>query len=126
MSDAGAKHREEAIGEIVLPVLDCACIDKRTRKILTYLVDKELKSLKTFPKVWVEGSIISLQDLKKKIEDCDLPRVMVGTKSGGRRPLSQFNLHMKECASSKEKGGLGLPFGECTELWKKKKGERHA
>lgn len=122
MSDAGAKHREEKIGEITLPVVECSCMDKRTRKIMIYLINKELKSLKTYPKIWVEGSVVNLEDLKNRVETCNFPQVKRSERGEkGKRELSPFNLFVKECATSPEKGGKGKPFKECIALWNKEK-----
>lgn len=121
MSDAGAKHREEKISQITLPVVDCSCMDRRTRKILVYLIDKELKSLKTFPRIWVEQSVVSLEDLKSRVETCSFPKVTQGKGGKAPRALSPFNKFIKGCATSKEKGGKGLPFKECAKLWQVEK-----
>lgn len=121
MSDAGVKNREEKVAQITLPVIDCACMDKRTRKIMVYLINKELKSLKTYPTIWVENSVINLEELKNRVETCNFPRVKGEKGEKGKRELSQFNLFIKECATSTEKGGKGKSFKECTNLWKKEK-----
>lgn len=116
MSELAIKDREEKLAQIALPEIDCACIDKRTRKILIYLVNKELKTYRTYPTAMVEGAEIDLMELRHKIENCDF---MKTSKKG--RKLSDFNIHMKQCVSSRAKGGEGKPFKQCVELWKEKK-----
>ncbi len=119
MSEAGAKNRDEKLKAITLPTVDCNCLDKRTRKLMLYLVSKELKTLKSYPTAWIEGSKVSLEDLKTKIESCDFP-VVKRTAKGEKAPreLSEFNLFIKNCATSKDKGGQGKSFKECVSLWR--------
>ena len=90
-------------------------MDKRTRKMLMYLIDKELKTYKTFPEAWIEDSKFSLEQLKQKIADCEM--VAEEKDSKGRR-LSKYNLFIKQCATSVEKGGQGKNFKECVKDWK--------
>ena len=118
MSSEAVSRRNEKIAEVELPVLDCDCIDKRTRKVLVYLVDQELKKMKTFPRAWVEGATFDLNLLKAQIQSCDLPKKQKGERN---RPLSPYNKFIADCARSKEKGGAGMSFKECAVIWKKEK-----
>ncbi len=118
MSVEARARRDEQINQVEIPVLDCACIDVRTRKVLVYLVDQELKRMKTFPRAWVEGATFDLHLLKAQIQSCDLPKKSKGERN---RPLSPYNKFIADCARSKEKGGAGLSFKECAVIWKKEK-----
>ena len=121
MSQMASDHRDEKIAEIKIedPFIDCDCMDVRTRKILLYLVGNELKKLKKFPKAWVEGSTLDLNRVKETLELCDFPRKSgkKGEKVKSKRAPSAYNLFMGDCARSVEKGGSGLTFKECAELW---------
>lgn len=44
-----------------------------------------------------------------------------GKGSKAKRAPSAYNLFLKQCASSKEKGGQGRSFKECSAEWKAKK-----
>lgn len=112
------ERRNEQIANVELPVIDCDCMDKRSRKVLVYLVNQELKRLKTYPRAWVEGAQFDLELLKGELQACDLPKKGKGTRT---RPLSTYNLFMADCARSKEKGGAGMTFKECGPLWTKEK-----
>jgi len=118
MSEQASVRRNEHIANVALPVIDCDCMDKRSRKVLVYLVNQELKRLKTYPRAWVEGAQFDLEVLKGELQACDLPKK---GKSSRNRPLSDYNIFMGDCARSKEKGGAGMTFKECAVLWKKEK-----
>ncbi len=118
MISEAVSRRNEKIAEVEIPVLDCDCIDVRTRKVLVYLVDQELKRMKTFPRAWVEGATFDLQLLKGQIQACDLPKKSKGER---KRPLSPYNMFMADCARSEEKGGGGMSFKECAVIWRKEK-----
>ena len=64
------KVRAEKIVNAQLPVIDCNMMDARSRKIMIYLVEKELKTLKTFPTKWVAPSIRDLEGLKQGLQLC--------------------------------------------------------
>lgn len=128
MSELGAENRDEKISQIVLPVIDCDCMDKSTRKVLTHILDKELKYLSRFPTAMVDDAKYSLETLREKIAQCDFPKPDKKTDESGETPktkrkLSKYNLHMKECASGKEKGGRGKSFKECIIEWNESKKE---
>lgn len=127
MSEQYREHRNEKLSEIVLPEIECGCLDKRTRKVLVYLVNQELKRYKTFPTVWVENAKLSLEDLKDRISSCDLElAVAPGTteKSKKKRSPSKYNLFIGKCASGEEKGGMGKTFKQCAVLWKEEKAKK--
>jgi len=128
MSELGAENRDEKISQIVLPEIDCDCMDKSTRKVLTHVLDKELKYLSRFPTAMVDDATYSLEILREKIAQCDFPKPdktdKTEKKQKTKRKPSEYNLHMKECASSKEKGGQGKGFKECALDWRKLKNKK--
>lgn len=115
MSQLAKEHRDEQIAKVELPKVDCACMDRRTRKVLSYILAKEIKYLRGFPKAWVEGQLYDLTALKEQIDNCALEK---GRAAHGGRGQSPYQAFMKECVSSKEKGGRGLPFIKCVSLWR--------
>ena len=70
----GLKVKEEKIANVELPKLDCSMMDKRTRKILVYLVNEELKRYKSYPKSWVGDATADLEGIKAAIEMCETIR----------------------------------------------------
>lgn len=125
MSLKGKEHRDQKLAEIALPEIDCACMDKRTRKILLYLVGKETKYLSKFPRAMVDGAQYDVAVLKAQLEACALPKSRARgppkDKDRVKRAPSHYNQFMKECASSVEKGGAGLKFAECAAMWTEQK-----
>ena len=123
MSIKGKEHRDQKLAEIALPELDCACMDKRTRKILLYLIGKETKYLSKFPRAMVDGAEYDIMVLKAQVEACALPKSKARgpKKEKIKRAPSHYNQFMKECASSVEKGGAGLKFSECAAMWTEQK-----
>lgn len=118
--DPKEKHVKEKIEEIekeVEFVLDCDVIDPRTRKTLIYLIDKEIKFWKGFPRVLVEDKIYDLQQLKDKLASCKLEKKekKVDKKTGKEKELSPYQQHMKNCMKG------GKTFMECVEEWREKK-----
>lgn len=109
--DPKEKYVKEQIDDIEIKV-DCDALDKRTRKLLLYLINKELKFWKGFPRIWVEDQIYNLEALKEKIEKCDL-RIEKGKKG---KELTEYQKHMKKCIKKDR-----LSFEECVEAWRKKK-----
>ncbi|MDD3491957.1 MAG: hypothetical protein PHZ19_00475 [Candidatus Thermoplasmatota archaeon] len=66
----GLKAKEERIASVNLPEIDCWMMDARTRKVMIYLIDGELKRNRTYPKEWVEGINEELTRIKKGLEMC--------------------------------------------------------
>lgn len=64
------KVKEEKIISLNLPKVDCDMMDARTRKILVFLIDAELKRNKSYPKEWSEGVNGELTAIKNGIEMC--------------------------------------------------------
>lgn len=62
------KVREEKIQEI--GDIDCNMIDARTRKVLLYLVDAEIKKLKGMPKKWSADQLVEMEGIKAGLELC--------------------------------------------------------
>jgi hypothetical protein len=111
MSIDAKNDRDEKLAKIALPVVDCECMDSKTRSVLVYLIKKELRYLSTFPRAWVEGQQIDLTDLKASIENCKLQKLPKG------RKLSEYQEFIKVCATSKKNGGGGKTFKECIQDW---------
>lgn len=70
----GLKVREETIADIALMKIDCDMMDKKTRQVLLYLVDQEMKKLNTFPNAWVKTSKAELEGIKAGLEMCSVIR----------------------------------------------------
>ncbi len=118
------KHIRAKISEIDVAV-DCDCLDKETRRVLMYIIDKEAKFLKGFPRVWVENQRYDLEVLREKIDKCILERNVKGNGGGKgkerkKRDPSEYNLHIKKCVGDEKKG-----FKSCVDEWNliKKKAE---
>lgn len=106
------KHVKDAIDNIEIKV-DCDVIDRRTRKLLIYLIDKEIKFWKGFPRLWVEDQLYNLNALKEKLLTCDLNKIEKGKKG---RELTEYQKHMKRCMSEDD-----MDFGRCVEAWRMRK-----
>lgn len=61
-----------------------------------------------------------LDALKSSLKACPVDS---GTATTKRKP-SEYNLFIKQCATSTEKGGQGKPFKTCVEDWRNKKSGR--
>ena len=120
MSEKTKLRRDEEIAQTAVIEVDCSAMDKRTRTVIAYLIDKELKRLKSYPRAWVENQEYELRDLRERISSCKLQR----KNPDGTRPLSNYQEHMKSCATSKEKGGEGKSFQQCIIDWKELKEKR--
>lgn len=70
----GVKVKEEKIASVELPKIDCSMMDKKTRKIVVYLINEELKRYRSYPKSWTEGAVADLEGIKKGIELCEAIR----------------------------------------------------
>lgn len=70
----GLKVKEEKIAAVTLPQLECSFMDARSRKILIYLIEQELKRYKSYPKSWVEEPMKHLQGIKAGLEMCQKVR----------------------------------------------------
>lgn len=83
----GLKAREEKIASIALAAnIDCNMMDAKTRKVLLYLVNQELKKLNSFPSAWVKDSKEELQGIKAGIEMCKAIR---GKKDAEQGPSAE-------------------------------------
>lgn len=121
MSEQAKQRRDEEIAQTSVINVDCTALDKRTRTLITYLIDKELKRLKGFPRAWVEGQAYELSELRERIAECKLQRK---TNPDGTKVLSAYQAHMKQCATSTEKGGEGKSFTQCIQDWRNRSGTR--
>ena len=73
MSKPAEEHMNKKITKISEEIqVDCSVMDKRTRKLLIYLVDQEIKKLKGFPKAWVGSSMFDFQELRDKLASGDI------------------------------------------------------
>ena len=70
----GLKVKEEQIAAVILPKIDCNLMDARSRKIVIYLIEQELKRYKSYPKAWVEEPMKHLQGIKAGLEMCQKVR----------------------------------------------------
>ena len=70
----GLKVKEEKIAAVELPKLDCSMMDKKTRKIILFLINEELKRYRSYPKSWTEGAVGDLEGIRKGIELCEAIR----------------------------------------------------
>lgn len=66
----GLKVKDEQIAAVTLAQVECGFMDARSRKILIYLIDQELKRYKSYPKSWVEEPMKHLQGIKAGLEMC--------------------------------------------------------
>ena len=64
------KVKEEKIISLNLPQVDCDMMDARTRKVLVFLIDAELKRNRSYPKEWAEGVNGELTAIKEGLEMC--------------------------------------------------------
>ena len=64
------KVKEEKIVSVNLPLVDCDMMDARTRKVLVFLIDAELKRNRSYPKEWVGGVNGELAAIKEGLEMC--------------------------------------------------------
>lgn len=64
------KVKEEKIISVNLPQIDCNMMDARTRKVLVFLIDAELKRNRSYPKEWVDGVNGELTAIKEGLELC--------------------------------------------------------
>lgn len=64
------KVKEEKIVSVNLPQIDCDMMDARTRKVLVFLIDAELKRNRSYPKEWAEGVNGELTAIKEGLEMC--------------------------------------------------------
>lgn len=70
----GLKVKEEQTAAVTLPKIECSFMDARSRKILIYLIEQELKRYKSYPKSWVEDPVKHLQGIKAGLEMCQKVR----------------------------------------------------
>ena len=68
------KVKEEKIVSVNLPQVDCDMMDARTRKVLVFLIDAELKRNRSYPKEWVGGVNGELTAIKEGLEMCSKVR----------------------------------------------------
>jgi hypothetical protein len=68
------KVKEEKIISVNLPQIDCDMMDARTRKVLVFLIDAELKRNRSYPKEWVGGVNGELAAIKEGLEMCSKVR----------------------------------------------------
>src|SRR3989304_5988917 len=61
--------REEKL-EQIMPLIDCKLIDARSRKVLLYLVNEEIKKLGRMPIKWSKDSLDEMKGLKEGLELC--------------------------------------------------------
>lgn len=66
----GLKVKDEQIEAVALPKLECSLMDARSRKIMIYLINQELKRYKSYPKSWVEEPMKYLEGIKAGLETC--------------------------------------------------------
>jgi len=64
------KVKEEKIISLNLPQINCDMMDARTRKVLVFLIDAELKRNRSYPKEWVDGVNGELTAIKEGLEMC--------------------------------------------------------
>jgi len=64
------KVKEEKIVSVNLPQIDCNMMDARTRKVIVFLIDAELKRNRSYPKEWVDGVNGELTAIKEGLEMC--------------------------------------------------------
>lgn len=64
----GLRVREEKIAEIAH--IECDMVDARTRKVLLYLVDTEIKKLKGMPQKWSADQLVEMEGIKAGLEMC--------------------------------------------------------
>jgi len=64
----GLRVREEKIVEIAH--IDCDMVDARTRKVLLYLVNTEIKKLKGMPQKWSADQLVEMEGIKAGLELC--------------------------------------------------------
>lgn len=64
------KVKEEKIISVNLPQIDCDMMDARTRKVLVFLIEAELKRNRSYPKEWVDGVNGELTAIKEGLELC--------------------------------------------------------
>ena len=64
------KVKEEKIISVNLPQIDCDMMDARTRKVIVFLIDAELKRNRSYPKEWVGGVNGELTAIKEGLEMC--------------------------------------------------------
>lgn len=64
------KAKEEKIVSVNLPQIDCDMMDARTRKVIVFLIDAELKRNRSYPKEWVDGVNGELTAIKEGLEMC--------------------------------------------------------
>jgi len=76
----GLKVRDEKIAGISLANIDCDMMDKKTRQVLLYLVEQEMKKLNTFPSAWVKTSKAELEGIKAGLDMCTVMRSRKGSK----------------------------------------------
>ncbi len=49
-------------------------MDKKSRKIVIFLINEELKRYKSYPRAWTEGAVKDLEGIKKGLELCEAIR----------------------------------------------------
>jgi len=64
------KVKEEKIISLNLPQIDCDMMDARTRKVIVFLIDAELKRNRSYPKEWAEGVNGELTAIKEGLKMC--------------------------------------------------------
>jgi len=54
--------------------VDCKCIDASTRKVMLFLINERLKTLRTFPRGLADDLEYNLLDLKERLLQCEIKR----------------------------------------------------
>lgn len=68
----GLEVKEQTILKTSVGEMQCSMMDKRTRQILIYLLNHELKRNKSYPTEWVQDLNEELEIIKKGLEMCNI------------------------------------------------------
>ena len=60
-------HEFNAVAEV-----NCKCLDASTRKVMLFLINERLKTLKTFPRGLMDDLEYDLLELKEQLLECSM------------------------------------------------------